>query len=202
MTDPTLTTSTTTPAIARAAATVLVIAAVMVGLGPASVADAASTEHTYHCTSAVGASDTSYTIDAVAPTQVEQGSTFAVDPVVVTGTPPVDLLLADITFGILAPAGATLTSPAEIHFDGPGSTDPPGPIAPAGVPNSSPPMSFSMVATGAVGSTISIYPAPEGILDEELAPYRSDKSTLKFPLHQPVPYDLIGRVAAHLATRN
>jgi hypothetical protein len=108
----------------------------------------------------VGASDTSYTIDADAPTQVEQGSTFAVDPVVVTGTPPVDLLLADITFGILAPAGATLTSPAEIHFDGPGSTDPPGPIAPAGVPNSSPPMSFSMVATGAVGSTISIYPGP------------------------------------------
>jgi uncharacterized protein YdhG (YjbR/CyaY superfamily) len=46
---------------------------------------------------------------------------------------------------------------------------------------------------------ISIYPAPEGILDEELAPYRSDKSTLKFPLRRPIPYDLIGRVAAALA---
>ncbi len=142
----------------RAAAVLLVAGLVMIG--PVGAAGAASTDHAYHCTSAVGASDTSYTIDATAPAQVVQGSAFAVDPLVVSGTPSVDLLLADITFGIVPPADATLTSPAQLHFDGPGSTDPPGPIAPAGVPNSSPPMSFSMVATGPVGSTIAIYPAP------------------------------------------
>jgi uncharacterized protein YdhG (YjbR/CyaY superfamily) len=45
---------------------------------------------------------------------------------------------------------------------------------------------------------VSIYPAPAGTdqLERELAPYRSAKSTLKFPIREPVPYDLIGRVAA------
>jgi uncharacterized protein YdhG (YjbR/CyaY superfamily) len=45
---------------------------------------------------------------------------------------------------------------------------------------------------------VSIYPAPAGNdqLEQELAPYRSAKSTLKFPIREPVPYDLIGRVAA------
>ncbi len=143
-------------------ATMLAGAALLlpVSIGPVPAAGAAATDHTYHCTSLAGSSDSTYTIDATAPAQVEQGTEFAVDPVVVTGTPTVDLLLADIAFGILPPSGATLTSPAILHFDGPGSTDPPGPIAPAGVPNSSPPMSFSMVASGPVGSVITLYPAP------------------------------------------
>ena len=44
---------------------------------------------------------------------------------------------------------------------------------------------------------ISVYPAPGGdeALERRLAPYRSAKSTLKFPLSQPVPYDLIAQVA-------
>ncbi len=138
---------------------VTMLATGLLAFGPPGVAGAAATDHTYHCTSPVGSSDSTYTIDATAPAQVVQGTSFAVDPLVVTGTPSIDLLLADITFGILPPANATLTSPDIIHFDGPGSTDPPGPIAPAGVPNSSPPMSFSMVATGPVGSTVTIYPA-------------------------------------------
>lgn len=45
---------------------------------------------------------------------------------------------------------------------------------------------------------ISIYPAPEGddALGRDMAPYRAEKSTLKFPLQQPIPYELIGRIAA------
>jgi uncharacterized protein YdhG (YjbR/CyaY superfamily) len=44
---------------------------------------------------------------------------------------------------------------------------------------------------------VSVYPAPAGdeALERRLAPYRSARSTLKFPLSQPVPYDLIAQVA-------
>ena len=44
---------------------------------------------------------------------------------------------------------------------------------------------------------ISVYPAPAGdeALERRLGQYRSAKSTLKFPLSQPVPYDLIAQVA-------
>jgi uncharacterized protein YdhG (YjbR/CyaY superfamily) len=44
---------------------------------------------------------------------------------------------------------------------------------------------------------ISLYPAPAGdeALERRLGPYRSAKSTLKFPLSRPVPYDLIAQVA-------
>jgi uncharacterized protein YdhG (YjbR/CyaY superfamily) len=44
---------------------------------------------------------------------------------------------------------------------------------------------------------ISVYPAPVGdeALERRLGPYRSAKSTLKFPLSRPVPYDLIAQVA-------
>jgi uncharacterized protein YdhG (YjbR/CyaY superfamily) len=44
---------------------------------------------------------------------------------------------------------------------------------------------------------ISLYPAPAGdqALERRFGPYRSAKSTLKFPLSQPVPYDLIAQVA-------
>ena len=48
---------------------------------------------------------------------------------------------------------------------------------------------------------ISVYPAPDGdqSLSAEIAPYRAAKGTLKFPLGKPVPYELIGKVAAALA---
>ena len=44
---------------------------------------------------------------------------------------------------------------------------------------------------------VSVYPAPAGdeALERRLRPYRSAKSTLKFPLSRPVPYDLIAQVA-------
>ncbi|TVU64735.1 DUF1801 domain-containing protein [Paenarthrobacter nitroguajacolicus] len=48
---------------------------------------------------------------------------------------------------------------------------------------------------------ISIYPVPRGddTLNAELEPYLAGKGTLKFVLAKPIPYGLIGRVAAQLA---
>jgi uncharacterized protein YdhG (YjbR/CyaY superfamily) len=50
---------------------------------------------------------------------------------------------------------------------------------------------------------ISLYPAPAGddAFEHRLGPYRSEKSTLKFPLSKPVPYDLIEQVARLAAAR-
>jgi uncharacterized protein YdhG (YjbR/CyaY superfamily) len=45
---------------------------------------------------------------------------------------------------------------------------------------------------------IAVYPVPEADaeLEQELAPYRAERSTLRFPLRKPMPYDLIERVFA------
>ena len=45
---------------------------------------------------------------------------------------------------------------------------------------------------------ISVYPVPEteAARPAELEPYLAGKGTLKFPLNKPIPYELIGRVAA------
>ena len=50
-------------------------------------------------------------------------------------------------------------------------------------------------------SHISVYPIPSGDerLDADLAAYKAGKGTLKFPLGKPIPYGLIGRVAAALS---
>jgi uncharacterized protein YdhG (YjbR/CyaY superfamily) len=51
---------------------------------------------------------------------------------------------------------------------------------------------------------VSLYPVPAGDAEFEraLEPYRAAKSTLRFPLSQPVPLDLIARVARrHAAAR-
>jgi uncharacterized protein YdhG (YjbR/CyaY superfamily) len=49
---------------------------------------------------------------------------------------------------------------------------------------------------------IAVYPIPplDEALELEVAPYRAAKSTLRFPLRSPVPYDLIERLAALAAT--
>ena len=48
---------------------------------------------------------------------------------------------------------------------------------------------------------ISVYPVPSGddAFEAEIAPFRSAKGTLKFPLGKPIPYGLIERTAALLA---
>lgn len=51
---------------------------------------------------------------------------------------------------------------------------------------------------------IGIYPPVKGdeSLRKALLPYRGEKGNLKFPLDQPLPYDLIGRVAEALAQQH
>jgi uncharacterized protein YdhG (YjbR/CyaY superfamily) len=43
---------------------------------------------------------------------------------------------------------------------------------------------------------LAIYPTPDGIdnLQDELAPYRTGKGTLQFPLDKPIPYELITKI--------
>jgi uncharacterized protein YdhG (YjbR/CyaY superfamily) len=43
---------------------------------------------------------------------------------------------------------------------------------------------------------IAIYPVPQADaeLERELEPYRAARSTLRFPLRQPIPFDLIERI--------
>ena len=50
---------------------------------------------------------------------------------------------------------------------------------------------------------IGLYPvsALEGSLEAEIAPYRTHKDTVRFLYAEPIPYDLIERVAAELAHR-
>lgn len=47
---------------------------------------------------------------------------------------------------------------------------------------------------------IALYPLPavDEAVERELAPYRAAKSTARFPLSEPVPYDLIERLVALL----
>lgn len=49
----------------------------------------------------------------------------------------------------------------------------------------------------------SLYPAGSrlvAVLEEELAPYKISKGTIRFPLSRPVPVKLIGRIARFRAT--
>ena len=48
---------------------------------------------------------------------------------------------------------------------------------------------------------IAVYPLPSGDeeLDAAIEPYKAGKGTLKFKLSDPVPYELIGRIATALA---
>ncbi|MGY2055448.1 iron chaperone [Nocardia gipuzkoensis] len=50
---------------------------------------------------------------------------------------------------------------------------------------------------------VSLYPIPDDdpALERELEPYRAGKGTLRFRLGEPVPYELIARIATALAER-
>jgi uncharacterized protein YdhG (YjbR/CyaY superfamily) len=54
----------------------------------------------------------------------------------------------------------------------------------------------NLVYFAAFKNHISLYPAPSGddAINNELSLYRAAKSTLRFPLDKPIPYDLIRRV--------
>ena len=40
-------------------------------------------------------------------------------------------------------------------------------------------------------------PTADAAFERELAPYRTAKGTLRFPLREPIPYDLIERLVAY-----
>ena len=60
-----------------------------------------------------------------------------------------------------------------------------------------------LIYFGAWKSHISVYPLPsaDAAVTRELAPYLAGKGTLKFGLGKPIPYELIGQVAAALAAQ-
>ncbi len=59
----------------------------------------------------------------------------------------------------------------------------------------------NLVSFAAWKNHIGVYPIPTGdaSFQTEIAPYRDAKATARFPLGEPIPYDLIGRLAGHLA---
>ncbi len=54
----------------------------------------------------------------------------------------------------------------------------------------------NLISFAAYKKHIALYPAPEG--DEQfnfkLSAYKAEKSTVRFPLDQPIPYDLISQI--------
>lgn len=62
----------------------------------------------------------------------------------------------------------------------------------------------NLVHFAAFKKHIGFYPAPVGIeaFKDELAPYASSKGAVQFPLDQPMPYELIGRITAFRAKQN
>lgn len=62
----------------------------------------------------------------------------------------------------------------------------------------------SLVHFGAFQHHIGLYATPTGHAQfaRELAPYESGKGSVQFPLDQPIPYTLIGRIAAFRAQEN
>jgi len=57
-------------------------------------------------------------------------------------------------------------------------------------------MKGNLVHFAAYKNHIGFYPAPTGIekFKNELSIYGSGKGTLKFPLHRPIPFDLISKI--------
>jgi uncharacterized protein YdhG (YjbR/CyaY superfamily) len=61
----------------------------------------------------------------------------------------------------------------------------------------------SFVHVGAWSTHVSIYPLPpdEELVGGALAPYRAGKGSARFPLSEPLPYDVIDRMIVLLAER-
>ena len=64
-------------------------------------------------------------------------------------------------------------------------------------------LDYTFIYFAAFKKHVGIYPPVKGDtdLDAALLPYRGEKGNLKFPLDQPMPYQLIGRVAEALAAQ-
>lgn len=61
----------------------------------------------------------------------------------------------------------------------------------------------SLVYFAAWKNHIGLYPIPaaDDALEQDVEPYRGAKDAVKFPYGQPIPYDLIERLAARLVKR-
>ena len=57
----------------------------------------------------------------------------------------------------------------------------------------------NLVHFAAYKKHIGFYPSPSGIdaFIEELAPYKVSKGTIKFPIDEPLPFDLVGKIVAY-----
>jgi uncharacterized protein YdhG (YjbR/CyaY superfamily) len=62
----------------------------------------------------------------------------------------------------------------------------------------------NLVHFAAFKTHIGFYPTPRGISEfgEELAPYKSGKGSIRFPLDRPIPYGLIGKIARFRVSEN
>lgn len=58
--------------------------------------------------------------------------------------------------------------------------------------------SKNLVHFSAFAKHIGFYPTPSGIVKfkKQLAPFKTAKGSVQFPLNQPIPYGLIGQIAA------
>lgn len=56
----------------------------------------------------------------------------------------------------------------------------------------------NLISFAAYQKHIGLYPAPSGTpeFNQALALYRAEKATVRFPLDQPIPYDLISQMVA------
>lgn len=62
----------------------------------------------------------------------------------------------------------------------------------------------NLVHFGGFKNHIGFYPAPMGIEEfkEELAPYQGGKGTVKFPIDQPIPYELVTKIVKFRVKQN
>ena len=62
----------------------------------------------------------------------------------------------------------------------------------------------NLVHFAAYKQHIGFYPVPTGIeaFQQELSVYKQGKGSVQFPLDQPIPYDLIGRIVAFRVKEN
>jgi len=62
----------------------------------------------------------------------------------------------------------------------------------------------NLISFAAYKRHIGLYPAPEGDAEfnHRLAVYKTEKSTLRFPLDRPVPYDLISEIVRYRVSDN
>jgi uncharacterized protein YdhG (YjbR/CyaY superfamily) len=61
-----------------------------------------------------------------------------------------------------------------------------------------------LVHFAAFKNHIGLYPPISGDaeLEEDVSPYAGEKGNLRFPLDQPIPYTLIGKIVKHKLTQN